>query len=164
MILTGPFQYGCSVILCCASVEMILSAKRLWRALGAGMEGRDGCPAVLCHCRHSQHPVTHCSAEDILCTVLFQQVVLLQQNALVFFKNHGKRHDLRTLFFVYVVISIVLLVISENVGFCSALHPSCSFQKMCSVLHKPAAALKQHSVASKSIMGFEIFPRLGKCN
>ena len=177
-----PLNSGCSVILFFASVEIILLAKKGagegmegcwcrdgrilvqgWKDVGAGMEGRDGCPVPL----QTQPASSHSGAEDILSTVPFQPTNHSPAKCtLFFFQRHGKRHRF-TYTFVYVCIyfncSAGHLMESEVLP-CSPPPPAPS--KRCAQCSTSLQLLwwKQHSIASKSIMGFQIFSRLGKCN
>lgn len=133
------------MILFFASVEIILLAKKAlekgWKDVGAGMEGRDGCPVPL----QTQPASSRSGAEDILSTVPFQPTNHSPAKCtLVFFSETWETTSIYVHFCLCMHLFQLFCWSSHGIWGSALLSaPSCSFQKMCSVLHEPAAALME---------------------
>jgi len=99
-----------------------ISWSKVSRDAGTRGCGKAGMGAQ-CHCRHSQHQVAPVLKIFFLLFLSNQQIILQQNARWFFFRDMGNDIDLRTLLFMYAFISIVLLVISWNLGFCPAVRP-----------------------------------------
>lgn len=146
MILTGPSQLRMfSDSLLCFCGNHIVSKKRRWRRDGRMLvQGWKAGMGAQCHCRHSQHQVAPVLKIFFLLFLSNQQIIL-QQNARWFFFSETWETTSIYVHFCLCMHLFQLFCWSSHGIWGSALlsAPSCSFQKMCSVLHEPAAALME---------------------